>query len=167
MGLITGFTYLTPRITWHHTIIPLHTSYIKTNPFQGSQGLVMQVMVNQLSQQGAKRIYFPLDKIVRGYDPLDMVSLDSWRRTLNNMKCLQSSHQLPDSTKLLFTPRDPWKHRMHTYISLHYRYPCCRSLTLFRCLFQQWLPNKITRVFMLKGLGLGKSSWIYPRGRKS
>ena len=27
-------------------------------------------------QQGAKGIYFPLAKVVRGYDPLDMVSLD-------------------------------------------------------------------------------------------
>ena len=69
------------RVYLHY---PMHsiTSYhcIHPNPFQGSQGLVMQVMVNQLSQQGAKRIYFPLDKVVRGYDPLDMVSFDSWRR---------------------------------------------------------------------------------------
>ena len=55
-----------------HTMTSYHC--IHPNPFQGSQGLVMQVRTNQLSQQGAKRIYFPLDQVVRGYDPLDMVS---------------------------------------------------------------------------------------------
>ena len=73
----------------------------------------MQVMTNKMSSKGQKGIYFPLAKVVRGYDPLDMVSLDPWRRTLNNMKFLQLSYRIPTLTIFLFTPRDPWKHRMH------------------------------------------------------
>ena len=58
---------------------------------------MMQVMVNQLSQQGDKRIYFPLDKVVRGYDPLDMVSLIPIEsRSKMKIKVLQTKMQ-PDS----------------------------------------------------------------------
>ena len=147
-----------------HTMTSYHC--IHPNPFQESQGLVMQVMVNQLSQQGAKRIYLPLDRVVRGYDPLDMVSFDTWRKfpeprlsgamthsiwwalTLEEgLSTTWSSFNQATGFKfwqlfLVYPARSLKTLHIHTYISLHNRYPFDRSLTISTVYFSNGFPTK-------------------------
>ena len=71
-----------------------------------------RVTLNQTSTKGKEGS--PLNKLrqrssattwIRGYDPLNMVSFDSWRRTLSNMKFLQSNYQIQILT-VSYLPRE-------------------------------------------------------------
>ena len=95
-------------------------------------------------------------------------AFDPWRRTLNNMKLLQSSYWIPNANNLLVYPaRSLETLHIHIIHIIALQVHLLQVSHIPRCLFQQWLLNKQSKTSRLKTLNSNKCFWLWLRGKRT
>ena len=159
------YLYIT---SWHHTIAFFNN--IEPYHFKDLEGLWCRVTLNQSSTKGKEG--FPLNKRhqrssattwIRGYDPLDVVSLILVERhpPIQSSPIKVVDQSSTSDIFLCITPRYLWKHCIFMYHACHY-ITCIsqgRIPHLVVYFSKRWLSNKLWKTFKLKMPNSKIRSW--------